>query len=246
MYNRRSRSTPSQLSYTTSPFPNVTPKTTASSGGAGFSGYPPSPPKRIGSSDGSASPSPGVGRLKKANSGQRNVQPNLASPQHRRKPIQIDTALDEEEKEGEMVMVTYEEGLKKLGIDKPQHTIYPDPPSFNASGDIHSHPYANNHNQAINPPFFSLSSRPTPTTASLMTPGISQGQAGYRQYESPLKNRYSPQRETTPIATHRTNVGRSDEGGRFPTDSELMTTGIPSYYHDSSAGRYKLESPATP
>jgi hypothetical protein len=179
--------------------------------------------------------------LKKVNSDPRNG--NL-SPQHRRKPIQIDTALEEGEKEGEMVMVTYEEGLKKLGIDKPQHTIYPDPPSFNASGETHPHPYANN--QLTTPPFSSLSSRPTPTTATLLTPGKSQGQAGYRQYESPLKNRYSPQRETAPIATYRTNVGRSDEGGRFPTDSELMTTGIPSYYHDSSAGRYKLESPATP
>lgn len=144
-----------------------------------------------------------------------------------------------------MVMVTYEEGLKKLGIDKPQHVLYPDPPSFDESGEIHTHPYANNQNQSMTmtPPFSSLSSRPTPTTASLLTPGKTGQAQGHRQYDSPLKNRYSPQHQTTPIATHRTNIGRSDEGGGFPTDSELMTTGIPSYYHDSSAGRYKLESP---
>jgi hypothetical protein len=69
-----------------------------------------------------------------------------------------------------MVMVTYEEGLKKLGLNKVQHILYPDPPTFDQSGDINF--------TSITPPFSSLSSRPTPTTADLLTPGKTGAGAG--------------------------------------------------------------------
>jgi hypothetical protein len=138
-----------------------------------------------------------------------------------------------------MVMVTYEEGLKKLGLNKVQHIIYPDPPTFDESGDIN----------LTSITFSSLSSRPTPTTADLLTPGRTGAgagqQGGFRDQHSrsPLKHKYSYSPSPSPKSppTPRANLGRDE--GRFPTDSELMTTGIPSYYHDSSAGRYRLESP---
>lgn len=133
-----------------------------------------------------------------------------------------------------MVMVTYEEGLKKLGLNKVQHVFYPDPPTFDESGDINL--------TSITPPFSSLSSRPTPTTADLLTPGKTGAYPGRQEQtptRSPLKNKYaytpSPTRSPQSPPTPRVNLGRDQ--GRFPTDSELMTTGIPSYYHDSSVQR---------
>jgi hypothetical protein len=177
--------------------------------------------------------------LKKSNSAQTQRQLQALSPRRKQVPII-------EEEEAEMVMVTYEEGLKKLGLDKPQHILYPDPPTFDHEGQV-SNSHIQPNIQSGTPPFSSLSSRPTPTTASLLTPGkTGQGQGqGYRQYDtsspSPLHNRDSP--EFNPTSTSRTNRGRSKEASGFPTDSELMMGGIPSYYHDSSAGRYKLESP---
>jgi len=242
LYNRRQPSSHQGSSYTTSHFPNSngTPKTTASTGveGSGFLGYPPSPPhRRVRSVEDEVSPStsPPGGRLQKINSGNRNpyLLPNPLSPRRKVVPVQ-------EEEESEMVMVTYEEGLKKLGLNKIQHILYPDPPTFNETGDINL--------TSVTPPFSSLSSRPTatPNTADLLTPGKTGAVQGFRQDHSPLnhdrihKYAYSPSPTRSP-PTPRAHLGRDE--GRFPTDSELMTTGIPSYYHDSSAGRYKLESP---
>jgi len=242
LYNRRAPQLPNEQ-YTTSPFPTGTPKTTASSSGGGFLGYLPSPPNRnhshshshshrVGSIDDSP---PSTGRLKKVNSDRhRNRSPYQLNPiSPRRKAVPVI-----EEEESEMVMVTYEEGLKKLGLDKPQYTIYPDPPTFNDSGDINL--------TSITPPFSSYSSRPTPTTADLLTPGkTGQGQGFRQETRSPLKNKYaytpSPTRSPRSPPTPRVDLGRDE--GRFPTDSELMTTGIPSYYHETSGGRYRLESP---
>jgi hypothetical protein len=176
---------------------------------------------------------PSTGRLKKVNS-DRNRNPYHLNPiSPRRKAVPVI-----EEEESEMVMVTYEEGLKKLGLDKPQYTIYPDPPTFDTSGDINL--------TSITPPFSSFSSRPTPTTADLLTPGKTGQSQGFRQEtRSPLKSEYaytpSPTRSPRSPPTPRVNLGRDE--GRFPTDSELMTTGIPSYYHETSGGRYRLESP---
>jgi hypothetical protein len=138
--------------------------------------------------------------------------------------------MSEREEESEMVMVTYEEGLKKLGLDRTQHIIYPDPPTFDDNGEIATPPFSSQ----------TQSSRPTPTTASLLTPGKTGAmRPGYgRQHsDSPLRNKYS----LSP--TTRLNTGRAEETGRFPTDSELMSTGVPSYYHDTSHGRYRLEEP---
>jgi len=238
LYKRRNAPLPNQ-NYTTSPFPTGTPKTTASSTGGGFLGYPPSPSnrnhshsRRIGSVDDSPT---SAGRLKKVNSDRtRNpYQHNPISPRRKEIPVM-------EEEGSEMVMVTYEEGLRKLGLDKPQYTIYPDPPSWDTSGDIKL--------TSITPPFSSYSSRPTPTTADLLTPGKTglQGQGfQHDQSRSPLNTKYvytpSPTRSPRSPPTPRVNLGRDE--GRFPTDSELMTTGIPSYYHEDSGGRYRLESP---
>lgn len=110
-----------------------------------------------------------------------------------------------------MVMVTYEEGLKKLGLDRPQHVLYPDPPSF----------------ELDTPGLSSGSSRPTPTTAQLLSPSKSGRRGpGMGTYgDSPLRQDISP----------RNKIGRTEDSGRFPTDSEIMT-GVPSYYHQATAG----------
>jgi hypothetical protein len=235
-----------------SPYPNGTPKTTGSSGGTGFLGYPPSPPNIQTSSShshDSGSP-PSTGRLKKSNSAPKRLitsNLNLRS---------LSPRGGGGEGEPEMVMVTYEEGLKKLGLDQRQHILYPDPPSFGHDGQVSASvstpPFSSNQT-----PNSSSSTRPTPTTASLLTPGkLGSQRAGYgREYDdSPLRNKHSPSTSPSPYpkssppplrtpTTLREHIGRAEETGRFPTDSELMTTGVPSYYHHASNGRYRSDEP---
>lgn len=200
-----------------------TPKTTGSSGLGGVFGYPRSPPHS--SSHGHTNPdtpssheSSGVptppaagGRLKKSNS----------APKARTQPPAVPA-----QEETEMVMVTYEEGLKKLGLDKKQHLIYPEPPIDFDSLD------------APTPGLSAGSSRPTPTTAQLLSPSKSGLRPPYARQPSD-----SPHRSRSD-GSPRTKIGRTDDSGRFPTDSELLTTGVPSYYHQASAAvRGRPDSP---
>lgn len=176
----------------------------------------------------------GPGRLKKSNSAPR---PRLAPPGMIHHPGQ-GQGQGRIEDETEMVMVTYEEGLKKLGLHRPppqqqdqqhQYNVYPDSPIMDHEGEI---------TIGIDTPtpiLSSGSSRPTPTTAQLLSPSKSgkryQGESNYRADVSPVG---------------RTKIGRlHDDGvGRFPTDSELGTNFVPSYYHQTSAAvRARPDSP---
>ena len=251
--SRRRRSTRSTQNSASQSHLN-TPKSTGSSGAAGgFFGYPRSPHDVNTSHDGHqhpndnpisnsnvsspSSPQSGPGRLKKSNSAPKRLAP---PPIQHHNHGQGHERMDEET---EMVMVTYEEGLKKLGLERipehrvhhqqlhhqQQHGIYPDSPIMNHEGEI---------TIGIDTPtpiLSSGSSRPTPTTAQLLSPSKSgkryQGESQYRADVSPVG---------------RTKIGKlHDDGvGRFPTDSELGTNFVPSYYPQTTAAvRGRPESP---
>lgn len=244
-----------------------TPKSTGSSGGlGGFFGYPRSPhnisndghhpqndtltPISNSNVSSPSSPRSGPGRLKKSNSAPRPRLAQTHVPQYQGQGQgQGQERIDEET---EMVMVTYEEGLKKLGLERipehqhqhqqqqrqlhhqQQHGIYPDSPIMDHEGEI---------TIGIDTPtpiLSSGSSRPTPTTAQLLSPSKSGN--GKRYHE---ESQYRAGVDVSPIVG-RTKIGRlHDDGvGRFPTDSELGTNCVPSYYHLTTAAiRGRPESP---
>jgi hypothetical protein len=237
-----------------------TPKSTGSSGGlGGFFGYPRSPhntshdghhphnnttPTSNVSSPSSPHSGPGPGRLKKSTSAPRPrlVPPPIHYQGHGHNPGpghgQGHERMDDET---EMVMVTYEEGLKKLGLERiPQqqhhdHGIYPDSPIMDHEGEITIGI------QTPTPILSSGSSRPTPTTAQFLSPS-KPGNGKRYQGDSPYRADISP----VSVPTGRRKIGRlHDDGvGRFPTDSELGTDCVPSYYHQTTAAvRGRPESP---
>lgn len=219
------RRNPGSFHSSTSPLQQITPKTTGSSGVGGVFGYPRSPPQSSshnpdtpsssGSNGARAPPAPG-GRLKKSNSA---PKARLNHPP----PFGLGQTGEEET---EMVMVTYEEGLKKLGLDKKQHLIYPEPPLEFEQIDTPT------------PGLSAGSSRPTPTTAQLLSPSKTGLRPTYNRQPSD-----SPQRSRSD-GSPRTKIGRTEDTGHFPTDSELLTTGVPSYYHQTSAAvRVRPDSP---
>lgn len=97
----------------------------------------PSPPIAPSPSTGNSTlVTPSTGRLKKGKDGWGWGQPtvatvtpngsrtNLGNEQDTRSPIVLRPESEE------MVVVTYEEGLAKLGLSQPHHIITPDPPGF--------------------------------------------------------------------------------------------------------------------
>jgi hypothetical protein len=229
IHRRFRRSSSSSRSGSTPRSANGTPKT-AGSTGTDYLGYPPTPPHITTAAYLTSGSPPSTGRLKKANSAPKRLVTS------------DDTALSPRggllgggKEEPEMVMVTYEEGLKKLGLDRTHHILHTDAPSVSSDGTI-STPHFSSLSQTQ-----TSSSRPTPTTALLLTP---ERRPGYEKYyeDSPSKKEYPSSPSTgEPPMTLREYVGRGEGTGRFPTDSELMTTGVPSYYHNASHSRYRLE-----
>lgn len=148
-------------------------------------------------------------------------------------------------------MVTYEEGLKKLGLNKPQHVIYPDPPIFHADTDTDTEgeiPISLGLGVGVGlgaetptPGLSTGSSRPTPTTAELLSPSKSGRRPLYAREREQSDSPFAQTQQSRQDGSPRTKVGRA---GDFPTDSELLTNGVPSYYHQTSAAvRTRADSP---